>query len=396
MNPYLGHLLPYPFERLNDLKNGLRSNSKNDHVSLSLGEPKHAPPNFVLETLSDRSVLESGLAAYPSTRGGIDIRNAIVEWLASRFRIQADPVHHVLPVNGTREALFSFGQAILSGASNGYTLLPNPLYQIYEGAALLRGSTPIYVPSTDRPDFDTVDKKTWDRCELLYICSPGNPSGAFIEKAVLGTLIELAHKHDFVIAADECYSEIYYHEDEPPKGLLEVATELGVDDFRHCVVFHSLSKRSNCPGLRSGFVAGDANIIDRYFQYRTYHGCAMPEHIQHVSSRVWRDEQHVVSNRQAYREKFDAVNPILSRVFDAEIPPGTFYYWLQLPGDDESFARDLFVTENITVLPGQYLGRDCQGTNPGRDRIRIALVAPIADCIDAVSRMAGFIEGYYG
>ena len=208
MNPYLGHLLPYPFERLNDLKNGLTSNSKNDHVSLSLGEPKHAPPNFVLETLSDRSVLESGLAAYPSTRGGIDIRNAIVEWLASRFRIQADPVHHVLPVNGTREALFSFGQAILSGASNGYTLLPNPLYQIYEGAALLRGSTPIYVPSTDRPDFDTVDKKTWDRCELLYICSPGNPSGAFIEKAVLGTLIELAHKHEFVIAADECYSEI--------------------------------------------------------------------------------------------------------------------------------------------------------------------------------------------
>ena len=232
-----------------------------------------------------------------------------------------------------------------------------------------------------------VDKKTWDRCELLYICSPGNPSGAFIDKDVLGTLIELAHKHDFVIAADECYSEIYYRESEPPKGLPEVATELGLNDFDHCVVFHSLSKRSNCPGLRSGFVAGDPNIIDRYFKYRTYHGCAMPAHVQQVSSRIWQDEQHVVANRQAYREKFDAVNPVLSQFFDTEIPPGGFYYWLPLPGDDESFTRDLFVAENITVLPGQYLGRDWQGINPGRGRIRIALVAPISECIDAVTRL---------
>ena len=395
MNPHLGQLLPYPFERLNQLKKGLRSRAKGPHVSLSLGEPKHSPPNFVLETLADRSILESGLTAYPATRGDIEIRASITEWLARRFRIQADPDRHVLPVNGTREALFSFGQAILSGASNSCTVLPNPLYQIYEGAALLRGSTPLYVPSTDRPDFDMVDKKTWDRCELLYICSPGNPSGAFIDKDVLGTLIELAHKHDFVIAADECYSEIYYRESEPPKGLLEVATELGLNDFDHCVVFHSLSKRSNCPGLRSGFVAGDPNIIDRYFKYRTYHGCAMPAHVQLVSSRIWQDEQHVVSNRQAYREKFDAVNPVLSQVFDAEIPPGSFYYWLRLQGDDESFTRDLFVAENITVLPGQYLGRDWQGTNPGRGRIRIALVAPITECVDAVTRLTRFAAGYY-
>ena len=395
MNPYLRHLLPYPFERLNALKEGLTTKSENAHVSLSLGEPKHAPPKFVLESLSDKRVLESGLTTYPTTRGSRDIRTAIAEWLTHRFNIQADPDRHILPVNGTREALFSFGQAILSGASHSYTLLPNPLYQIYEGAALLRGSTPIYVSNNGKPDFDAIDNNTWDRCELLYICSPGNPTGTFIESDVLGMLIERAHEHDFVIAADECYSEIYYHEGEPPKGLLEVAKDLGVHDFGHCVVFHSLSKRSNCPGLRSGFVAGDANIIERYFQYRTYHGCAMPEHVQHVSSRVWRDEQHVISNRQAYREKFDAINPVLSRVFDVRIPPGTFYYWLRLPGDDESFARDLFVTENITVLPGQYLGRDCQGTNPGQNCIRIALVAPIADCIDAVNRLVNFAEGYY-
>ena len=396
MNPYLERLLPYPFERLNDLKEGLTPNPQNAHVSFALGEPKHAPPSFVLEALSDTSVLKSGLTAYPATRGGLDIRTAITEWLARRFRVHADPDRHVLPVNGTREALFSFGQAILSGTSNSCVLLPNPFYQIYEGATILGGSTPVYVPSTADPNFDVVDEKTWDQCELLYICSPGNPSGSFIEKDLFGMLIERAHKHDFVIAADECYSEIYYDEGEPPKGLLEVATELGVNDFGHCMVFHSLSKRSNCPGLRSGFVAGDAEIIDRYFQYRTYHGCAMPEHVQNVSSRVWRDEQHVVSNRQSYREKFDAVNPILSRVFDVEIPPGTFYYWPELPGDDESFTRDLFVTENITVLPGQYLGREYQGTNPGRGRIRIALVAPIADCVDAVTRLVSFAEGYYG
>jgi len=396
VNPHLVKLLPYPFERLNELKKGLITRAKSPHVSLSLGEPNHSPPNFALETLTDRSILESGLTKYPASRGGIEVRNAIAEWLARRFRIYADPDRHVLPVNGTREALFSFGQTILSGASNSYTLLPNPLYQIYEGAALLGGSTPFYVPSTDTPNFDTVDKKTWDRCELLYICSPGNPSGAFIDRDVLGTLIELAHKHDFVIAADECYSEIYYRENEPPIGLLEVATELGINDFDRCVIFHSLSKRSNCPGLRSGFVAGDANIIDRYFKYRTYHGCAMPAHVQQVSSRIWQDEQHVVANRKAYREKFDAVNPVLSQFFDTEIPPGGFYYWLPLPGDDESFTRDLFVAENITVLPGQYLGRDWQGINPGRGRIRIALVAPISECIDAVTRLTRFAGGYYG
>ena len=243
MNPHLVKLLPYPFERLNELKTGLITRARSPHVSLSLGEPNHSPPNFALETLTDRSILESGLTKYPTSRGSIEVRNAIAEWLARRFRIHADPDRHVLPVNGTREALFSFGQTILSGASNSYTLLPNPLYQIYEGAALLRGSTPFYVPSTDTPNFDTVDKKTWDRCELLYICSPGNPSGAFIDRDVLGTLIELAHKHDFVIAADECYSEIYYRENEPPIGLLEVATELGIYDFDRCVIFHSLSKR---------------------------------------------------------------------------------------------------------------------------------------------------------
>lgn len=390
MNPFLDGLQPYPFERLNELKQGVVPNTNRKHVSLSLGEPKHQPPDFVIEALTDADVIRAGLTAYPPTRGGDAIREAVAAWLATRFAAKVDPVTQVLPVNGTREGLFSFGQAVLSGARDSCVVLPNPFYQIYEGAALLRGAEPRYVASSGVPEFDAIDDATWDRCELVYICSPGNPTGLVVQPSDLADLIERAQKHDFIIAADECYSEIYYDEDSPPQGLLGVATDMGLDQFDRCVVFHSLSKRSNCPGMRSGFVAGDARILGRYYDYRTYHGCAMPQHVQHVSALAWADESHVADNRAIYRAKFNAVQPIISQAFDVEIPTGGFYYWPELGVDDVQFAYDLFAAENITVLPGQYLGREHEGVNPGSRRIRIALVAPVDECVDAVERLTRF------
>ena len=392
MNPYLETLNQYPFERLNHLKNGLVTRSKEQHISLALGEPKHSPPNFLLENLTDNEIVKKGLMSYPTTKGSQELRNAISLWLKFRFGADVSPDHQILPASGTREALFSFGQAILSGNSDSYVVLPNPFYQIYEGATLLRGALPYYVDSNAVPEFDDVEESIWAKCELVYICSPGNPSGRAIPKEVLKNLIELSQKHKFVIAADECYSELYYNENHPPVGLLEVATEMGLHEFDNCVVFHSLSKRSNCPGLRSGFIAGDAKILSKYYDYRTYEGCAVPLHVQHVSAMAWSDENHVIQNRAAYREKFEVTKPILKRIFDVSTPDGGFYYWPDIDRDDVSFAKELFINENITVLPGQYLGRNFKGDNPGKNHIRIALVAEKEECVSAIERLVNFVQ----
>jgi N-succinyldiaminopimelate aminotransferase len=395
MNARIDRLQAYPFERLNALKAGVEPITDAAHIALSIGEPKHPPPRFIIDALRDEALLAGGLGGYPATRGGDALRAAIAAWATRRFHLPGStltPARHVLPVNGTREALFSFAQATLSGAAGAMVVMPNPFYQIYEGAALLAGAEPHYVPCPPeaglKPDFASVPASVWERCELLYTCSPGNPTGAVMTIDELKALIELAERYDFVIAADECYSEIYFDEAHPPAGLLDAAAQLGRDDYARCVVFHSLSKRSNLPGLRSGFVAGDAALLERYFLYRTYHGCAMPGHVQAVSALAWADEAHVVENRAAYRRKFEVITPLLAEVWPLQIPEAGFYYWAETPIDDEAFARRLFQRCNVTVLPGTYLARERDGRNPGRRHVRMALVASLAECEDAAARIA--------
>ena len=389
MNPHLERLQPYPFERLNALFAPLSPNPAHPPVSLALGEPKHDAPEFLVQALTDPPTVRHGLGTYPPTRGSVELREAIAAWVLRRFGAELDPGTQILPVNGTREALFSFGQAVLSGRPGSTVLMPNPFYQIYEGAAVLRGARPWYVPATDTPDFDAVPDAIWPGVELVYVCNPGNPSGQMVSEDALTALVRRAHEHDFVIAADECYSELYHDEDRPPVGLLQAAANAGLGCSR-CVVFNSLSKRSNLPGLRSGFVAGDPEIIARYYDYRTYHGCAMPAHVAHVSALAWGDEAHVVDNRALYRAKFDAVVPLLRPVLDVTTPPGAFYLWPATPVADEAFATGLYAQENIAVLPGSYLGRPHDGVNPGAGRVRIALVAPVQECIAAAQRLASF------
>lgn len=396
MNPNLKHLQPYPFEKLARLKQGIVPAADKAHIALSIGEPKHITPHIIQEALITHM---HGLSAYPSTRGLPELRQSMAEWIASRFQIPADlldPETQILPVNGTREALFSFAQCLVEPSEKPLVLMPNPFYQIYEGAALLAGAQPYFLNTTVEnaylPDFDTVPESVWRRCQLLYICSPGNPTGAVIPQTQLEHLIELAERFDFVIASDECYSEIYADENNPPTGLLEAAVAIGNTEFKRCVIFHSLSKRSNAPGLRSGFVAGDAEILQRYFQYRTYHGCAMPVPTQHASIAAWLDEAHVVDNRQLYREKFSAFKDILSEATAVTIPPASFYIWLKTPVSEIQFAQQLFASENITVLPGSYLSRPFNESDPGRNHVRIALVAPIDECIDAAERIRNFIH----
>lgn len=392
MNRHLSSLLPYPFERLNALKEGVQSESNLPHVSLALGEPKHDPPPLVIECLSDPNVLHQGLTTYPPTRGNASLREAIANWIKRRYYVDIEPDTSILPVSGTREGLFSIGQAVLSGEPNSIAVLPNPFYQIYEGSAFLRGSTPYYIPATERPEIEEVPAEVWQRAELVYVCSPGNPSGYVVDRQLLSFLIEKAQEHEFIVASDECYSEIYLKENEPPVGLLEVAASMGLPKFNRCVAFNSLSKRSNCPGLRSGFVAGDPLVIEQYYNYRTYHGCAMPVHVQIASERAWMDEEHVVENRAIYRSKFEATQTMMSRTFGVQPPDGAFYYWPDVGIDDELFAAELFRRENITVLPGKYLGRTIEGQNPGANHIRIALVAPYQDCIDAIRRLCRAAE----
>lgn len=396
MNPELDKLHPYPFEKLSALKKGITPNPELDHIALSIGEPKHKAPEFVLQHLQQQL---SGVSTYPLTKGIPELRQAISDWLTFRFHLPANslsPEHHVIPVNGTREALFAFAQAVIDRNKSPLIIMPNPFYQIYEGAAYLSGAEPYYINTTAEnnylPEFDSISDEIWSRCQLLYICSPGNPTGAVINKSTLQKLIELANKHDFIIASDECYSEIYFDENNPPTGLLEAAADMGNTDYSRCVVFHSLSKRSNLPGLRSGFVAGDKKILAKFLKYRTYHGCAMPLHHQHASIKAWLDEKHVKENRALYQKKFTAVLKILEPVLDVKKPDASFYLWAKTPAIDENFAKDLFEKQHITVLPGSYLSRQAHGMNPGSQHVRMALVASYEECIEAAQRIRQFME----
>ncbi|WP_406821131.1 succinyldiaminopimelate transaminase [Pseudomonas sp. KnCO4] len=396
MNQALTQLQPYPFEKLRALLGSVKPAADKRAIALSIGEPKHESPAFVAQAMADNL---DKLAVYPSTIGLPALRQAIGQWCERRFGVPAgwlDAERHILPVNGTREALFAFTQAVVNRADDGLVVSPNPFYQIYEGAALLAGATPHYLPCLEsngfNPDFDAVPAEVWQRCQILFLCSPGNPTGALVPMATLKKLIALADQHDFVIAADECYSELYFDEDAPPPGLLTACAELGRSDFKRCVVFHSLSKRSNLPGLRSGFVAGDAEIIKPFLLYRTYHGCAMPVQTQLASIAAWQDEAHVRENRDQYRAKYDAVLDILQPVLDVQRPDGSFYLWAKVPGGDAEFTRDLFEAQHVTVVPGSYLSREVDGVNPGAGRVRMALVAPLAECIEAAERIREFLQ----
>ncbi|MES2720745.1 MAG: succinyldiaminopimelate transaminase [Pseudomonadota bacterium] len=396
MNPDLSLLHPYPFEKLATLFKGHAAPAQLKPIALSIGEPKHASPAFVAEAIA-RHI--SGLSNYPTTLGLPVLREAIAQWLTQRFGLKAvDAGTQVLPVNGTREALFSFTQAVVDRAVNEkpLVLMPNPFYQIYEGAALLAGAEPVFLPCTPatglQPDFDVVPDSVWARTQLLFICTPGNPTGALLSMATLKKLIALSDRFGFVIASDECYSEIYFDESQPPLGLLQACAELGRDDFKNCVVFHSLSKRSNLPGLRSGFVAGDAAVLKQYLRYRTYHGSAMPVQHQLASTEVWQDEAHVRDNRALYRDKFARVLAILNPVLPLQMPDAGFYFWARTPGSDEDFARELHAQQAVTVLPGRYLARaGSDGSNPGEGHVRMALVASVAECVEAAERIRSFL-----
>jgi N-succinyldiaminopimelate aminotransferase len=396
VNPLLQRLHPYPFERLTALKAGLQPPSELTHIPLSIGEPRHAPPVFVGDAL--RHALDT-LGTYPVALGLEELRVAIANWLSQRFALPQsaiDPATMILPVNGTREGLFSFVQAVVDPAAAQCVLMPNPFYQIYEGAALLAGAEPVYLPTLEEngylPDLESVPGSTWDRCAVLFLCSPGNPTGAVMDAGFLSHAIELADRHDFVIASDECYSDIYLDETSAPVGLLEVCRDMGRDDLRRCVVFHSLSKRSSVPGLRSGFVAGDPKIMAGFRLYRTYHGCAVPLAIQGASIPAWQDEAHVRVSRGLYQEKFDAVLPLLGDVLPVARPAAAFYLWVATPADDERFARDLFASRNVTVLPGRYLSRSVAGIDPGKNRVRISLVATTDECVEAAERIRDFCK----
>jgi N-succinyldiaminopimelate aminotransferase len=395
MNPGLPRLQPYPFERLARLFTGIVPPRDRKHIPLSIGEPKHAAPPHVLEALLAALPL---LGSYPATAGTAEFRECVAAWLARRFALGAalDPETMVLPANGTREALFAFAQALVDPGAGSVVAMPNPFYQIYEGAALLAGADPWFLDTTAAngflPDLGAVPEAVWRRCRLLYLCSPGNPTGAVLSLEAMRTALELADRHDFVIAADECYSEIYDDEAQPPPGFLAACHSLGRRHFERVVVFHSLSKRSSLPGLRSGFVAGDPKLLERFRLYRTYHGCALPLHVQQASIAAWNDEAHVVENRALYRAKFDAVLPVLAPCLRLQRPAAGFYLWPEVGADDEAFARELYAAEHVTVLPGQYLGRSGTGGNPGRGRVRISLVASVADCLEAAHRIRHFIE----
>ena len=391
MNPNLDRLEPYPFARLSNLLEGTQT-SQAPHISLAMGEPRHPAPQFLIDRLSEKDLLTEGLATYPPTKGLPALRTAIATFINRRFKpALADPEQQILPVNGTREALFAVAQALSNGKNRPLTMMPNPFYQIYEGAALLAGTQPLYLPCSPetgfKPDFTQITPETWSKVGLVYICNPGNPHGALMTLEEQQTLIALALEHQFVIVADECYSEIYRDEGDPPVGLLQAAAALGNHDFKQCLAFNSLSKRSNLPGLRSGYVAGDARLIARFLEYRTYHGSAMPVHSQKISALAWLDETHVEQNRAQYRAKIKAFTETLAPVWSMSTPAASFYLWPETPIDDESFTRKLFSLENVSVLPGSYLSRTVEGENPGANRIRIALVAEPSACQEAADRI---------
>jgi N-succinyldiaminopimelate aminotransferase len=376
VNPLLEKLQPYPFEKLRALLAGVAPNEKLRAINLSIGEPKHPTPELVKKALVQAL---DGLAVYPLTAGLPELREAVASWLERRYAIpKPDPATQVLPVNGTREALFALAQTIINPGDKARVVCPNPFYQIYEGAALLAGATPVYGEPRSSDG-------GWDGVQLVYACSPANPSGAVLDLQGWKRLFELSDRYGFAIASDECYSEIYF--DRAPLGALEAAHRLGRTGYERLVVFSSLSKRSNCPGMRSGFAAGDAALLKKFLLYRTYHGSAMSLAVQRASIAAWGDEEHVRENRRLYAEKFRATLPLLKSPLEASMPDGGFYLWMRTPVSDEQFARRLYAEQNVLVLPGSYLARDANGENPGRNRVRVALVAPLAECVEALERM---------
>lgn len=392
MNPNLNLLQPYPFQRLRDLFKGITPNPKLKSINLSIGEPKHATPKLIEDALVSNL---AGLASYPTTIGVPALREAISHWLVRRYNIPAlNPESAILPVNGSREALFAFAQAVIDqNKSNPVVISPNPFYQIYEGATFLAGATPYFLntlPENNHAmDFASVPEDILKRTQLVYVCSPGNPSGKVMSLAQWETIFALSDRYGFVIAADECYSEIYFDETNPPLGALQAAHLLG-RDFKNLVIFSSLSKRSNVPGMRSGFVAGDEKIIEKFTLYRTYHGCAMSPVVQAASIAAWSDEAHVIENRKLYVQKFSTVTPILQNVLEVEMPDAAFYLWAKVKDksiSDTDFAIKLYRDLNITVLPGSFLARAAHGTNPGENFIRMALVASVEECVEAAKRM---------
>lgn len=394
MNPLLDQLQAYPFDRLRQLFSGVTPDPRCPAISLGMGEPQHPTPELVTSSLI------SGfprLSEYPPTLGSADLREACAGWLLRRYGVSASPVDQVLPVNGSREALFALAQTVVDPGANAVVVSPNPFYQIYEGAALLSGAQPHFVSVQAKGrfvlDWDSVPESVWRRAQLVFVCSPSNPTGRVMGLDEWAHLFELSDRFGFVVASDECYSEIYFR-DQPPLGGLEAAVKLGRGDFRRLVMLTSLSKRSNVPGLRSGFVAGDAAILKRFLLYRTYHGSAMGGMTQLASAAAWRDEAHVIENRRLYRERFERITPILAEVLDVDLPDAAFYLWAGVPGgNDTEFARDLYAQYNVTVLPGSYLSRPVNGHNPGAGRIRLALVAPTEQCEEAAHRIVQFVKG---
>ncbi|MDE2299932.1 MAG: succinyldiaminopimelate transaminase [Burkholderiales bacterium] len=400
MNPLLGKLHPYPFERLRALTAQTTPNPAYTPISLGIGEPRHPTPELIQQAVVANL---KGLASYPATAGTPALREAIAAWVARRYGVQVDPVTQVLPVAGSREALFALAQTVIDPTRAGATVVcPNPFYQIYEGAALLAGAQVAFVNSDPArnfaADWDRVSDAVWARTQLLYVCSPGNPTGAVMPLAEWQRLFELSDRHGFVIASDECYSEIYFR-DEPPLGSLEAAAQLGRTDFRNLIAFTSLSKRSNVPGLRSGFVAGDAAVLKQFLLYRTYHGSAMGPVVQQASIAAWNDEAHVVANREQYRAKFAQVTPLLAQVMDVALPDAGFYLWADVSrvatrGDDVAFAQGLLAQYNVLVLPGSLLAREAHGVNPGAGRVRLALVAETEECLEAARRIVSFVQSH--
>ncbi len=397
MNPLLSRLQPYPFERLRKLFAGVQPPAGVRPISLGIGEPRHATPAFIEQALSADL---GGLAKYPATAGEPALREACAQWARQRYGIALDAATQVLPVNGSREALFAFTQVVVDASQDGARVIcPNPFYQIYEGATLLAGAQPYYAPSDAARNFavdwDSVPADVWEKTQLIFVCSPGNPTGAVMPLAEWEKLFALSDRHGFVIASDECYSEIYF-DGTAPLGGLEAAQRLGRTDYKNLLMFTSLSKRSNVPGLRSGFVAGDAALIKAFLLYRTYHGGAMSPVVQTASIAAWGDEAHVEENRRLYREKFNQVTPVLARVMNVRLPDASFYLWAGIPEslglDDADFARELYAATGVTVLPGSYLAREANGRNPGAGRVRMALVAETAECLEAAQRIAQFIE----
>lgn len=389
MNHHLTQLHPYPFEKLNQLFSGIQPIDL-PLIPLSIGEPKHPAPQIVIDALQQNF---KHLSTYPSSKGLPELRQAISNWLIQRFHLnELSAESEILPVSGTREAIFSFVQAVINREENPYVVMPNPFYQIYEGATILAGGTPYFINCTAENnylgDFDRVPAEVWEKTSLLFICTPGNPTGATFTTEQLQQLIQLSDQYNFIIASDECYSELWF--EQPPVGLLEACAKMGRNDYKNCVVFHSLSKRSNLPGMRSGFIAGDSTLLAPYLKYRTYHGAAMPVQHQLASIVAWNDECHVEENRKQYRQKFDLFQNELGHLLPLEKPDAGFYYWLKVD-NDEAFAKKLLKEANIKVLPGRYLSRQTKEGNPGENHVRMALVADIQQCEEVARRLKNIL-----